>query len=140
MAALLPAGIKNGVAGIPAVHEDVGIRLLRKGADDFQGHVDFCTALRAAPPQGVAQGGLPRPRHCRVDLVAVDHFPLQMGIVPSGTLRWPFRLGGRLRFGQDSVVNADKHRRPVCLRKLCDRLEALAFLRFFQPGIIPLPL
>ena len=33
----------------------------------------------------------------------------------------------------------DEDRHLVCLRKLCARLEALAFLRFFQPGIIPLP-
>ena len=92
MAALLLAGIKNTGVGVPAVHQDIGPRLIRKRAKNLQGHVDFRAVFRAAAFQGITQRSISGPNDGSMDLMPIDNLPLQMGVMPSGPLCWTFRL------------------------------------------------
>ena len=92
MAALLLAGIKNTGVGVPAVHQDIGPRLIRKRAKNLQGHVDFRAVFRAAAFQGITQRSISGPNDGSMDLMPIDDLPLQMGVMPSGPLCWTFRL------------------------------------------------
>lgn len=55
MASLLPADVEDTGVGVPAVHQDIGSRLIWKRANDVQGLVDFRAVFRAAAFQGITQ-------------------------------------------------------------------------------------
>lgn len=87
VAALFPACIKDAWIRVPTVHKDTSAHIIRERSDDVQGHIDFCAVLlRAATFQGIEQRRIPGSNDGGVDLVSADHFPLQMGVMPAGTL------------------------------------------------------
>ena len=86
------AGVKNTWIGVPAIHEDISARIIREGANDVQGHIDFCAVVWAVTFQGVAQGTVPGSNDGGMDLISIDHLPFQMGVMPPGSLRRAFRF------------------------------------------------
>ena len=85
--------IPQTLAGIPAVHQgdngDVGFRQMIK---ELNRHVDFRAVFRATAAQFITKSGISCADMSAEYLIPKDLLPLQMRVMPSGSLRGMFRL------------------------------------------------
>lgn len=106
--ALFLTGMQNVWVGVPAVHKEVSPGLTRYGFDDIHGHVDLCGAFFVVAFERITQGSVSGTDDCGMNLITIDHLPLQMGVVPVGSLCGPLRFGGRPSLRYNRIVNADE--------------------------------